>query len=190
MHIVSIVELSTTVFVIYLLVGQYIDNEKTKALRLIKVFLLEIIGWLIIDAIAELIQGPDAITWLVWLTNFISSIMRPVTLITLAFCADAYLRENNKTISRWWFTVPAILLGIFTIGYFVDFIVGFSGRIENGTYRELEIFPVITLVIYAAFIVYSGIIMFIFHKKIATRASIVIAICSEGSFIIGMNDIE
>ncbi|MBO7614511.1 MAG: response regulator [Bacilli bacterium] len=174
MHIVPIVELSSVVFVVYLLVGQFIDNEKTKSLKLIKVFLFEIIGWLIIDAVAELIEGPSAITWMLWLFNFISSLMRPVTLITLAFCADAYLQEHTEKCSKWWFTAPAIILGVIGLGYASDFIAGFSGRIENGVYNELEIFPIFTLIIYVTFIAYSSIVMFIFRKKIATRASIVI----------------
>ena len=176
MHIVPIVELSSVVFVIYLLVGQFIDNEKTKSLRLIKAFLFEIIAWLIIDATAELIEGPNAVTWLLWILNLISSLMRPISLITLSFCADAYLREHTEKVSRWWFTAPAILLGVLLIGYAGDFIVGFAGRIEDGVYKELEIFPIYTLIIYAMFILYSGIVMFIFHKKIATRVAIVIAI--------------
>ena len=176
MHIVPIVELSSAVFVIYLLVGQFIDNEKTRSLKLIKIFLLEIIGWLIIDAIAELIEGPNAPTWLLWSLNFISSTMRPASLITLAFCADAYLREHAEKVSKWWFMAPAIVLGIVLIGYAGDFIAGFAVRIENGFYKELEIFPLFTLIIYVAFIIYSGVVMFVFHKKIATRASIVIAI--------------
>ena len=176
MHIVPIVELSSVVFVIYLLVGQFIDNEKTRSLRLIKVFLFEIIGWLVIDAIAELIEGPETIVWMLWAFNFISSIMRPATLITLAFCADAYLQEHTEKCSRWWFTAPAIVLGVIGLGYAGDFIAGFSGRIENGVYNELEIFPIFTLIIYVAFIVYSGVVMFVFRKKIATRASIIIGI--------------
>ena len=38
MHIVAIVEIVSIVFVIYLLVGQFIDTEKSTSLRLVKVF--------------------------------------------------------------------------------------------------------------------------------------------------------
>ena len=147
-----------------MLVGQFIDTEKSTSLRLVKVFLGVIIFWLTCDSIAQIIEGKNAPDWILWILNFVCCIMPPLFLLSLALFGNAYLTEHGKC-SKWWFTAPAIVLGVLSLGYIIDFFVGIAGYVDNGVFIKNDDFQFFTLVIYLVFIVYSSALSFIFHKE-------------------------
>ena len=173
--IVAWIELVCVVFTVIMLIGQYVDNERTVTLRWVKIFLFFTIFWLICDSLALLLENKDTPIWILWVLNFLSFTMHPLCIVILAMFANMFVSEKGKC-SKWWFTIPSIIyLGV-SLAVAIYFIIGSVGSVNNGDFVYKERIPRISLYFYILFILYSAIVAFILRKNIGLKAAIISAI--------------
>ncbi|MCR5309509.1 MAG: response regulator [Bacilli bacterium] len=173
--IVAWIELVCVVFTVIMLIGQYVDNERTVTLRWVKIFLFFTIFWLICDALALLLENKNTPIWILWVLNFLSFTMHPLCIVILALFADKFISEKGKC-SKWWFRVPQIIFSTISLGVAIYFIIGSVGSVNNGDFVYKERLPRISLYFYILFIVYSSIVAFILRKRIGLKAVIITGI--------------
>ena len=169
------VELICVVFVVIFLVGQIVDTEKTKTLKYVKLLLSVTIGWLVFDCLAMFLEGPSTPSWILWILNFLSFVMRPVFLACLSLFTNAFIVEKGNC-NRWWFTsafLVAVCGIIFTIIYFI---LGHVGTVQNGDFSYKEKIPRLTLYFYLIYIIYSDVVALAMHKRIGFRPGVIITI--------------
>ena len=150
MPIVVWIELVCVIFTVILLVGQYVDNENTTSLKWVKIFLFATIFWLLVDSLSLILEAVEAPSWILWIFNFISFVMRPVCLLILAIFANMFVIEKGRC-SKWWFTVPQY---ISTFGIVVSIVYFIMRTATNPSYSFNEPTPTITVFAYIIFIIY------------------------------------
>ncbi len=172
MPIVAWIELVCVVFTVILVVGQYVDNENTNSLKWVKIFLFVTIFWLLVDSLSLICETLEAPSWILWILNFATFVMRPVCLLVLAIFANKFVIEKGKC-SKWWFTTPqyvSIFGIVITIVYFI------IRTATNPSYSFNEPTPTVTVFAYIVFIIYADIVAFYLHKRIGLKAAIIVAI--------------
>lgn len=180
MELIAILDFVFAIFIVFALVFQIVDNDKSKSMKKIKTILIFSLIWLLSESFCYTFDVPEKNFWinpsLLYVINLLPYVISSVVLISFISYCETYLGEKTK-LNKFVFKIPLLILFINLIYVVIYYFDGQLVSYENGYYKTTGLAPYSVLAVYFFLICYPMIITLIKRKEVG-RESILLLTCS------------